>query len=368
MQLRKPSRITVIVGSVGAVVVLVAALLVANRSTVAPSRLTVPTATTVPGGAQETVAPPPRQSQGHHSSRIRGVGEYSTTVTETGRILCVPSTGSCSTRSYLLHVYYPSTTRTEVMPSINSAPATGGSPYPLIVFAAGFDVDPSNYLPLINGWVRRGYVVAAPRFPLSSAWAIAHYGVNLSNTQLSDEFESDMLNQPGDMRAAITEVGLLNSNPAIPVSGLVNMNEIAAAGQSDGGDTTLAFADNTCCRDSAVKAAIVLSGAEFPPFHGQYFPSPPVPLMVAQGTADTVNPPQLSAEIYAQAPSPKVLLQLLGADHLEAYTQTNAYEASVLRTSLAFLATYLGGAPVAATHLASVGDVAGVSSEQADLS
>ena len=367
MSLHRPSRLTVVVASIGAAVVLVAALLIANGNSAVTSRSTVPTATTVPGPPSETVPPFPSETQ-TRGSTIRGVGEYSTTVTEEGRVLCIPSTGACSTRSYLLHVYYPSTAVTSGTPALNGAPATTDAPYPLIVFAAGFDVDPSNYLPLISGWVRKGYVVAAPRFPLSSAWAITHYGVNLADTELSDEFESDMLNQPGDMRAAIAEVGLLNGNPSTPISALVDMNEIAAAGQSDGGDTTLAFTDNTCCRDSAVKAAIVLSGAEFSPYGGQYFPSPPMPLMVVQGTADTVNPPQLSTTIYDQAPSPKIYLQLLGADHLEAYTQTNAYEATVLRTSLAFLATYLQGSPASATHVASVGNVSGVSTEQADLS
>ncbi|WP_298210708.1 alpha/beta hydrolase [Ferrimicrobium sp.] len=367
MQVSRPARSTLLVGIIGAVVVLIAALFVANRPATTPARLSVPTATTAPGDSSAANSTPPVTSQST-GSPIRGVGEYSTTVIEDGRILCVPSTGACSTRSYLLHVYYPSTKVTPAHPVVDASPATSGSPYPLIVFAAGFDVDPSNYLPLISGWVRNGYVVAAPRFPLSSAWAIAHYGVNLSDTELADAFESDMLNQPGDMRAAIAEVSLLSQNPSTPLTTLVNTNEVAAAGQSDGGDTTLAFTDNTCCRDTAVKAAIILSGAEFSPYGGEYFPSPPMPLMVAQGTADTVNPPGLSTQIYDQAPAPKVYLQLLGADHLEAYTQYNAYENAVLKTSLAFLATYLRGAPVAVTHLTTIGNIPNVGSEQADLS
>jgi dienelactone hydrolase len=367
MRLRRPTHPTLLVGIVGAVFVLVAALIVANRGSGAPARLSVPTATTVPGRTSESVPIAPKQTQ-VNGSNIRGVGEYSNTVTEEGRILCVPTTGACSTRSYLLHIYYPSMQRTGISPLVDATPATSGSPYPLIVFAAGFDVNPSNYLPLISGWVHSGYVVAAPRFPLSSAWAISHYGVNLSDLKLSDEFESDMLNQPQDMQAAIAEVALLNQNPSVPLNGLVNTNDIAAAGQSDGGDTALAFADNSCCRDPAVKAAIVLSGAEFAPYRGQYFPAPAIPLMVAQGTADTVNPPQLSGQIYAQAPAPKLYLQLLGADHLVAYTEVNPYEQAVLKTSLAFLATYLRDAPASVTHLGTVGNVTNAASESADLS
>jgi len=61
-------------------------------------------------------------------------------------------------------------------------------------------------------------------------------------------------------------------------------------------------------------------------------------------------------------------LQLLGADHLEAYTEVNTYEQAVLKTSLAFLATYLRDAPASVTDLATVGNIASVASESADLS
>ena len=46
------------------------------------------------------------------------------------------------------------------------------------------------------------------------------------------------------------------------------------AGQSDGGDVSLATADNTCCYDPAIKAVAVFSGAELSSFGGTYFAGP----------------------------------------------------------------------------------------------
>jgi len=327
------------------------------------ARSVVPIASVAPQ-LDESVPPPPSWEQITPSTPIEGVGEESVTVTEPGRITCVPD-GGCSTRSYLLHVYYPALGAAS-QPVAYATPFPAASPFPLILFGAGFDLDPSSYLPLIEGWVRGGYVVAAPRFPLSSAWALAHYGVNLGDRVLADEFESDMLNQPGDMLAAIQEVAALDATPNNPLEGLVNTADVGVAGQSDGGDTALAFAYGSCCRDPAVKAAAILSGAVFAPFGGQFFGLPAVPLLVTQGTADTVNPQADSLQIFAEAPSPKYLVLLEGADHLAPYTAVDAWERVVLRSSLAFFASYLKGQPTSRTGIATVGDVAGVAREQAD--
>ncbi len=305
-------------------------------------------------GSSET-APPP----------IQGVGELSAQVNEPGRLMCPPSTGSCTQRSYLLHIYYPSTSATGGTPLVGAPVAARGSPYPAIVFATGFNMDPSGYLQLIDGWVQAGYVVAAPRFPLDSAWALGHYGVDLANVKLADAFESDLLNEPGDMAAAINELAALNSEAGSALYAKVDMAEVAAAGQSDGGDATLALADNSCCKDPAIKAAIILSGAEFPPFGGDYFGNS-IPLLIVQGTADPINPPGLSSAIYQGAQSPKYLVWLQGADHLVGYTSYNPYEQVVMRASLAFLATYLRGEPLSVSRLAVVGDVSQVASEQYD--
>ncbi|MHB8191369.1 MAG: alpha/beta hydrolase family protein [Ferrimicrobium sp.] len=317
------------------------------------------TTTTPPPTSTTTTTSPP-------SGVISGVGEQQVNVVEPGRVMCVPSTGACSTRSYLLDIFYPSSTAVGSSPVVGATVASVGAPYPLIVFGGGFNIDPSAYLLLLGAWVRAGYVVAAPRFPLSSQWALNHYGVNLNDIALADAFESDMLNQPFDMGAAITEVTNLNNQSGTLLYRRVNTTEVAAAGQSDGGDTALAFAENTCCRSPLVKAAVILSGAEFSPYHGSYFPSPALPLLVIQGSADTVNPPVLSETIYDSAPAPKYLQFLLGAGHLEAYTQANVYQSAVVAMTEAFFATYLKGESISQSRVGTIGSVPGVASEETD--
>lgn len=346
------------------VLAVVAGALVSEEVHARSVRSVVPVTSVAPG-LEESVPPPPAWQEVTPSTRIAEVGEESVTVTEPGRVTCVPGGGGCSTRSYLLHVYYPAL-GSAAQPVVSATPFPAATPFPLIVFGAGFDLDPSSYLPLIEGWVRGGYVVAAPRFPLSSAWALQHYNVNLGDRVLADEFESDLLNQPGDMRAAIQEVAALDAAANNPLQGLVNTADVGVAGQSDGGDTSLAFAYNSCCRDPAVKAAAILSGAEFSPFGGEFFGAPAVPLLVTQGTADTVNPPSASTQIFDAAPSPKYLVLLEGADHLAPYTAVDPWEKVVLKSSLAFFASYLKGQPTSGTGVATVGNVAGVASEQAD--
>ena len=44
------------------------------------------------------------------------------------------------------------------------------APYPLVVFAHGFGVGPTDYTPLLERIASAGYVVAAPLYPVLSGW------------------------------------------------------------------------------------------------------------------------------------------------------------------------------------------------------
>ncbi len=346
----------------GKIVVLTAVLAVAVLAFII-ARLQSPVGGELPITPSTRLAPAIKPSIPRDYAPIAGVGEQSVEVSEPGRTMCVPSTGACSERQYLLHVYYPIAEQTGIEPVIGAKPDRIAAPYPVVVFAAGFDEDPSAYQVLIDSWVKAGYVVAAPVFPLSSRWALTYYGVNLSDVELSDAFESDMLNQPYDMAAALSKLTALNQSDGSIYQGLFDTSEAAAAGQSDGGDTTLALTDNTCCKDSNFKAAMIFSGAQFSPYGGSFY-AYDIPMLIVQGTADTINPEYLSEQIFNQAEPPKYLVMLEGADHLEAYTQQNSYESVVSNVSLAFLATYLRGQPDSVTHITSVGNQAGVSLER----
>jgi predicted dienelactone hydrolase len=221
---------------------------------------------------------------------------------------------------------------------------------------------PAGYLPLIDSWVHDGYVVASPVFPLTSTLGLQHYGVDLGDMSLADAYENDLVNEPRDMSFALSELETLSTQSGSLLAHEIDPATAAAIGQSDGGDATLALVDNSCCVDSRFKAAVVLSGAEFPGFSGSYFGGSPVPLLVVQGTADTVNPQSLSDQIYAAAPSPKAYLTLLGADHLVAYTQSSTYEAVVAKVTGDFLNGYLRSDETALSNLGGDGSVAGTSS------
>jgi fermentation-respiration switch protein FrsA (DUF1100 family) len=126
---------------------------------------------------------------------------------------------------------------------------------------------------------------------------------------------------------------------------LLNPREVAAAGQSDGGDTVAALAANGCCTDHRLTAAAVLSGAEWPAMPGQYFSGPgngTPPMLFVQGSADTINPPWTSVQLYrADAADDKYYLDLFGANHLVPYIGTNPVERLVARVTVAFFNRYV---------------------------
>jgi hypothetical protein len=61
-----------------------------------------------------------------------------------------------------------------------------------------------------------------------------------------------------------------------------------------------------------------------------YWPANPSPLLVVQGTADALNPPDKSQKIYQGCPCAKYYLQLLGGHHFTPYTSN----ATALQTRL----------------------------------
>jgi predicted dienelactone hydrolase len=199
-------------------------------------------------------------------------------------------------------VWYPATGR-----SGRLVPDRASAPYPLVVFSQGFDMAVSDYSSLLSHWAAAGFVVAAPTYPYTA--------------RPGPLDEADIVNHPAELRFVLAALIRAGRQPSSVLSGLVNAAEVGLAGHSDGGDVSLAVADNTCCRDPSVKALAVLSGAELSSFGGSYFAGPQVPLLVVQGSADAVNVPACSAQIYDEAKGLKYYLDLLGAGHLAPYVE-----------------------------------------------
>ena len=85
---------------------------------------------------------------------------------------------------------------------------------------------------------------------------------------------------------------------------------------------------------------MILSGSALPGGPLLFGPGSP-PLLATQGSADTVNPPRLTAAFFRAAHRPKFLLALLGAGHLPPYTTNHRQLAVVERVTIAFLDRYL---------------------------
>ncbi len=194
-------------------------------------------------------------------------------------------------RTLVTTIWYPARASGSVWTS-------GDGPYPLIVFAHGLGASPQEYQRLLIAWAAAGYVVAAPLFPLSS-----------SQTPGGPD-GGDIGNQPGDMSFVIGQVLSASAAANGPLSGLVDKNEIGAAGHSNGAITTLGLVANTCCRDTRVKAAVVMAGTTEGLGRGSYELAKAPPLLVISDVHDGLVPYTDAVAVFNQARGPKALLAL----------------------------------------------------------
>jgi fermentation-respiration switch protein FrsA (DUF1100 family) len=207
-------------------------------------------------------------------------------------------------------------------------PSRQSGPYPLIVFAHGFDSTPDVYGGLLDALASAGYVVAAPAFPRA-----------LRGGPLD---EDDLASEPGDISFVIGRLLSVSASPGL-LAGLVAAARIGVAGHSDGGVAALGVGFNTCCRDGRVTAVVLGSADEqtFP--SGSYFPPGSPPMLVIQGDHDPINPPADSRQLFADGRTPKYLLWLLDAGHLEPFSTDVAHLAVVEAVTIAFFDRYLKG-------------------------
>lgn len=233
-------------------------------------------------------------------------------------------------------VWYPATAAAGAAGA--TQPDHRDAPYPLLVFSQGYEEYPTAYMPLLQAWASAGFVVAAPSYPDTDPPATP-------KTPAPDR--ADIVHHPTDLKTVLAAVLGASSGRGTTLSGLVDPYEIGLVGQSDGGDVSLAVGADTCCRYPGVGALAILSGAEYAGFQGPYFATPTPPLLVVQGSADVINPPGCSVQIYDAAPAPKYYLDLVGADHLAPYTSVDPYETVVAHVTTDFFEAELEGRTVA---------------------
>ncbi|MBV9798684.1 MAG: hypothetical protein JO039_11625 [Solirubrobacterales bacterium] len=271
------------------------------------------------------------------------VGEVVITFTDNSRHVTLPGGGRVPRRLETV-IRYPALGGPSQIDIRGAPPASVDGPFPLIVFAHGFRATPDTYSRLLRAWARAGYVVAAPIFPLTNARAPGG----------ADEY--DLVNQPKDMSFVISRLLVRNAAGYGVLSGLINPNQIAVAGHSDGGSTALAVAYNRHYVDHRIRAAVILSGAEIPGVYGYDFPAPSPPLLAVQGTADTSNVPASTRAYFRIARPPKFLLWLLGAGHGPPYISEQPQLGIVERVTIAFFEAYLKGVTGAISRMWNAGD------------
>ncbi len=303
-------------------------------TTVAPATTTTTLAPTTTSVARTTTTAKPRPAPATTTTRPRPVATTAPVQADPNRLYGVGFVMlnlANGTRALPTIVRYPAAAAASGADVQGAAPASAYGPFPLIVFSAGFDSSPAVYGGLMHAWSAAGYVVAAPYFPYTTM------GGPLN--------ENDVVNQPGDLSAVISSVLSDSAAPGNVLSHLVDGRHIAAAGHSDGGETVMGIAANSCCLDHRLSAAIEMSGAEIPYPGGHYFPGDTPPLLAIQGDDDPINNYSYGVQIYDDAPAPKYFLTLLGAGHLEPFTTDTAHLIVSELCTIDFLNYYLKGHP-----------------------
>jgi predicted dienelactone hydrolase len=217
------------------------------------------------------------------------------------------------------------------------------TPRPLIVFSHGYHGAPRKFSQLFRAWARAGYVVAAPRFPLTSDRGAPYDAVG------------DFENQPGDISFVLTQ--LLEGE----LASRIDASRVGAAGLSLGGATTYGLIESPCCRDTRIKSAALLDAVRIP--IGEPFEKNKIPVLIAHIDTDLAVPYKSAQEAYAESASPKWLLTFAGGIHAEAYEDTpSPHDETATQTSIDFFDLTLLGDESARARLLEHGDNAGESS------
>jgi pimeloyl-ACP methyl ester carboxylesterase len=192
------------------------------------------------------------------------------------------------------------------------------------VFVHGYDVGPLTYQRFCSNLSSSGYVVAAPSFPLEDP----QRGFGLDR--------GDLPNEATDVSFVISslEGGALAKE--------IDPSRIAVVGHSDGADVALMMSDEQATADARVRAVL----ADAPdPIDATVVPAP-TPLLLVQGTADSVVPYTASQTVFSQVEAPTYYVSLTGADHLAPIEGRSPWTPTLDSAAVEFLdATIAGRGP-----------------------
>jgi pimeloyl-ACP methyl ester carboxylesterase len=212
-------------------------------------------------------------------------------------------------------------------------------PLPLVVFAHGWDSDPSLYRPLLDTWAAEGYLVAAPILPDSSDTLP---GSPISNYPAQAE----------DLSFLITQLLQGGAGPVDP-------DRIAVAGHSDGGTDIALLALNPAYADHRIRAYLSLSGEIPAGVAGPWGVSTPGTLLVVVGGADQYGLAPRSSQVYMSAQMTKAMVTVTGGNHLDPYVATTPTAVALRSETVRFLNSALAPGPESAARLTAALEPAG---------
>lgn len=351
---RVPATMLVAIGAIGAIGVGTVAIGVGTVAT--PAALaSSPHAATVTAVTQ---APPPPLAP---IPGTFGVGYAQTTFVD-------PIDGG---RSLVTEIRYPTLPVSTRSGKAVSAPATALGPFPVIVFAHGYNVTPDTYAALLDSWVETGFVVVAPLFPGENEYNVSSLGGPTSAA--GSAAENDVYNEPYDLSYLIGALAQDFAHPAAGTAGvlhgLADPRRLILAGQSDGADAVAALAYDSYYSSawSAIPAAdrpqvvAIFEGAEFGLGRDQYGGQGGRPLaFVVQSATDACNPPQDSTQLYNAVGQPKLFLELSDATHLGPYDGSASDAPLVEQVTAGLYRRVLGDLTPRMTGIEARADVTGV--------
>ena len=235
-----------------------------------------------------------------------GVGVRDLTLVDDTRP--TPAHGSqpaLSLRTLVTRVWYPTAGPASATPVTDAALLTGKR-FGLVVYSHGFGDTPAFAKYLAVPLASRGYVVAAPTFPLT----------NLATLGSPDgPYPADIVNQPADVSFVIGRL-LAADAPADWLAGALDAHKVGLAGLSYGGLTTLLLAYHPSMHDRRVHAALALAPAACA-LTSRYYRRVGTPLLVMQGDQDQLVPLETNgarAFTFARR-SPRELVTLVHGTH-----------------------------------------------------
>jgi predicted dienelactone hydrolase len=208
----------------------------------------------------------------------------------------------------------------------------------LIVLAHGLNGEPDKFDDLSSSWATAGYVVAAPRFPGSSATGGGQV--------------AGFTDQPAEVRSVIDQLTADESLRLDP-------KHVAVAGLSLGGSTVYALTTDPCCMDPRIDAAAIFDGVRPGPFGRAALVPNEVPVLIIHCDHDPVLQYQGHAvEGFARMQAPAWLVTMPCAEHPQPYEdEPSAFDHLVERVTLDLWASVFGDGPEAAARI--VADVHG---------